>query len=58
MGHRRTVDRRRLSKRLTQFPPEQRVKNGDHRKKCSCWMCGNPRRHMGEKTIQERRHES
>ncbi|MGO4332011.1 hypothetical protein AB4Z48_37250 [Cupriavidus sp. 2TAF22] len=22
---------------------------------CSCWMCGNPRRHMGERTIQERR---
>lgn len=24
---------------------------------CSCWMCGNPRRHFGEKTIQERRAE-
>lgn len=22
---------------------------------CSCWMCGNPRRHFGEQTIQERR---
>lgn len=22
---------------------------------CSCWMCGNPRRHFGERTIQERR---
>lgn len=21
---------------------------------CSCWMCGNPRRHFGERTIQER----
>jgi hypothetical protein len=20
---------------------------------CSCWMCGNPRRFFGEKTIQE-----
>lgn len=24
---------------------------------CSCWMCGNPRRYFGEKTIQERRAE-
>ncbi len=22
---------------------------------CSCWMCGNPRRHHAEVTIQERR---
>jgi hypothetical protein len=22
---------------------------------CSCWMCGNPRRHLGERTLQERR---
>lgn len=24
---------------------------------CSCYMCGNPRRHFGEKTIQELRAE-
>ena len=22
---------------------------------CSCWMCGNPRRYFGEKTVQEKR---
>jgi len=22
---------------------------------CSCWMCGNPRSHLGERTIAERR---
>lgn len=22
---------------------------------CSCWMCGNPRRHLGLRTIQEQR---
>ncbi|MGC3986938.1 MAG: hypothetical protein QM777_20595 [Pseudorhodoferax sp.] len=22
--------------------------------RCSCWMCGNPRRHLGEKSLQER----
>ena len=21
--------------------------------RCSCWMCGNPRRYWGERTIQE-----
>lgn len=25
------------------------------RKLCSCWMCGNPRRHEGLRSIQERR---
>jgi hypothetical protein len=24
-----------------------------HGKPCSCYMCGNPRRHFGEKTRQE-----
>jgi len=27
------------------------------RKPCSCWMCGNPRKFFGEKTIQEKRAE-
>jgi hypothetical protein len=22
---------------------------------CSCWMCGNPRKFLGERTVQERR---
>ena len=25
------------------------------RQRCSCWMCGNPRRYLGEPTLQERR---
>jgi len=25
-------------------------------KPCSCYACGNPRRHFGRRTIQERRH--
>ena len=25
------------------------------RQLCSCWMCGNPRRYLGERTLQERR---
>jgi hypothetical protein len=27
----------------------------NHGKLCSCYMCGNPRRHHGELTMQERR---
>lgn len=27
------------------------------RQLCSCWMCGNPRRYLGETTLQERRAE-
>ncbi len=27
----------------------------DNLKSCSCYMCGNPRRHFGELTVQERR---
>jgi hypothetical protein len=22
---------------------------------CSCWMCGNPRKYLGERSVQERR---
>ncbi len=29
----------------------------NHGKLCSCYGCGNPRRHHGERTIQERKHE-
>ena len=25
------------------------------RQLCSCWMCGNPRRYLGERSLQERR---
>ena len=30
-------------------------KNADHLKSCSCYMCGNPRRHFNLETIQEQR---
>ena len=26
-------------------------------KVCSCWMCGNPRKHFNEKTFQEKKFE-
>ena len=28
-------------------------RNADHLARCSCWMCGNPRR-LGEKSLKER----
>lgn len=30
----------------------------ENRKKCSCLMCGNPRKYWKEKTIQEKRFEA
>jgi len=27
-----------------------------HGKPCSCWCCGNPRRHFNELTVQERKY--
>jgi hypothetical protein len=29
--------------------------HGSTRVICSCWMCGNPRKHLGEQTWQELR---
>lgn len=29
----------------------------NHRPRCSCFMCGNPRRKMNEKSVQERKFE-
>ena len=29
------------------------VYNADNLKICSCWMCGNPRKFRGQKTLQE-----
>lgn len=38
-----------------QHPPPRRVGlYADTPKVCSCWMCGNPRRHQGEVTLRER----
>lgn len=35
--------------------PENVGKLATTRKECSCYMCGNPRRHHAESTMQERR---
>ena len=33
---------------------KQAIKHRNTTKLCSCAMCGNPRKHFGEKTLQER----
>jgi len=36
---------------------QRAVKRHDHLAACSCYLCGNPRRYVGERTLQERRQE-
>lgn len=58
MGHsaRRRADADRMKSRArTIYPHDKRARHADHLKACSCWMCGNPRRHFGETTLQERK---
>lgn len=39
------------------FPArEQALYMADNMQICSCYMCGNPRRHLGGRTMQERRY--
>lgn len=35
--------------------PDARGRFARTRKPCSCYMCGNPRKHFDEPTVQERR---
>ena len=35
------------------LPIDKLEAHADHLKACSCYMCGNPRRHFGSSTIQE-----
>jgi hypothetical protein len=35
--------------------PRQLGRLAHARQLCSCWMCGNPRRHLRERSLQERR---
>lgn len=37
------------------YPHDKNAKNADHLAKCSCHMCGNPRKHYKDVTTQERR---
>lgn len=53
----RRADLRRQKERARRFFPwcENPEKYADHLASCSCWMCGNPRKYFGLKTMQELR---
>lgn len=37
------------------YPWDTKAKDADHLAVCSCMGCGNPRRHFGGETLQERK---
>lgn len=52
---RRRRDLARMKARARRvYPHDENGKFAEHLAKCSCWMCGNARKHEGD-TIQERR---
>lgn len=58
MGH--SAERRahleRMKKKARKiYPHDKRATWANHLQGCSCFMCGNPRKHWGEPTMQERR---
>lgn len=55
---RRRADADRMKAKARKlYPHDRKARNANHLAVCSCWMCGNPRRHLGEITMQERRAE-
>ncbi len=58
LAYKRHHQRRRIKRVLRDFHhwyagPEWLQRNVDTITRCSCYMCGNPRHHFGEKTRQE-----
>lgn len=55
----RMIEYARSSQRYSRMGPSDReyqsVRRHDYLATCSCWMCGNPRKYMGERTLQEQR---
>ncbi|MDO5630915.1 MAG: hypothetical protein Q4G22_03660 [Paracoccus sp. (in: a-proteobacteria)] len=53
---RRRMDVARMKARARKiYPHDKKAKVAHHLALCSCWMCGNPRRYLGEATMQERK---
>lgn len=62
---RRIADKKRVKERAARigkllsstrfFDADDWAKRAEHMAKCSCWMCGNPRRHFGEVTMKEKK---
>lgn len=49
---------RRIASQSAHLDPDNFSKLHDHLAYCSCHMCGNPRKHWNELTMQERRQEA
>lgn len=55
---RRRHDLNRMKARSRQiYPRDEAAKCANHLQTCSCYACGNPRKHFNEKTLQEQRAE-
>ncbi len=52
---RRTDAARMKAKARRVYPHDPAARNANHLAACSCPICGNPRRHGDEPTLQERR---
>lgn len=55
---RRRADSQRMkakARRVRPWNPDVAATEADHLAACSCTCCGNPRRHFGTPTMQERR---
>lgn len=51
---RRIADKLRMKAKARRvYPHDEKARNADHLKECSCFMCGNPRKWWKEKTIAE-----
>lgn len=54
--NRRRQDSARMKARARRvYPHDDKARSADHLKVCSCWMCGNPRRHLNALPLQEQR---
>lgn len=51
---RRIADKLRMKAKAKRiYPRDEKARNADHLKCCSCFMCGNPRKWWKQKTISE-----
>lgn len=54
----RRQDLKRMKRRARRiYPHDAAAKCANHLQTCSCYACGNPRKHFNEKTLQEQRAE-
>lgn len=56
-AQRRTDSFRMKERARAIYPWDQKARSADHMANCSCYMCGNPRKHFDQKTMAEKRSE-